>query len=310
MMSVPIPCCLCDKSVSYNHIAGHLMTHKEELVPFLQTDDLCATVQSNDSEKYYCCFGCKKMMKDKKKMRTHMKSSAECQEKHRQFLKDIGVNVNASLETVQRNSDNETIRRLQIEVDGLREVLAEYKEGYKIKILEEELGKATTQIRRLEEFYSLIPSLMKPELLKYCDSFVTIWKQNQSSMLDGYLKKQRKEELFHLLQTTPLLQMYFVPTYNFLVNHHVPNGEHQGMLCGYFNNLDFACPTQPISRDIGELPVLPQWNIKAEERKALENFVESAPVQEKKVDPEPPRPMYPTIILNSKTKRPAKKTDV
>ena len=293
-------CFSCDKFVSYQHICGHLMTHKAALIPLLTPNiDLFSTLHSKDGkEVYHCCFGCKKMMKDRVKMRRHMKESQECCAKHIEYLRDIGVNVEEVKVEQNKNSDNETIKALQIQVDGLRELLDEYKDGYQMKRLEEELGKAQRHINRLEEFYQLIPHLMSDADRKYCHDFVRLLKTNKEAIYDGHLRKQRHDELLTILQRCPLLQLFFCPTFSFLTNQHFPDGTHQGILsgCGYWTGLNYSPRDAPTEYTLQTKPSLPVWDGKKDEG------VESVhiPTQEQILQANTPQSSQPKLLQSTK----------
>ncbi len=284
------------------------MTHKEELKPFIQSNgELFSSVGkdlTNEETIYHCCFGCKKMMKDKKKMRRHMKDSEECCEKHREFLKDIGIDINAVAVQQNKNSEHKIVRDLQEKIDHLEERIKDYQDGsiftVKIDYLEKSLFQATTQVTRLEEALRIVPCFMKPELWKYCNRFREDYNANQRAIIPGEEKKTRRDQYLHLIRNTPLLQVFFTPSFTFLQNQHAHNGEYEGLLCGYFNNLPYIPLTTP-SGDPDSLSRLPDYDSKKSENSYLEQLAaDESPPKKAEVKPEAPRSQYPSIIQSSK----------
>ena len=316
MPSATIDCVLCQKSTTANNICGHLMTHKADLAPLVKIlPDLFATVQKDDEEELYCCFGCKKSSKDKKRIRDHMKSEDLCRKKHDQFLKDIGVNLEAIKVGRFHSDENKETRQLANEIERLKNENRDLRENTifatRINSLESDLAKAMGHIRRMEEFYRMIPAVMDPKLLTYCNKFVNDYKALQTAIIPGQMKQRYREQYLRILESTPLLQLYMLPDFNFMLNQHHMNGEYLSMLGGYFNRLDYRPSEAPVG-DWDKLSPLPTIDLKQDElcdfQKGCEIFLETLQIdssdsstQELHLQSPPPPPV--------KMKRKAKQVD-
>lgn len=304
MPSTECNCFVCDKFVSYQHICGHIMTHKNELVPLIVPGgDLFTTLRHKDNqEEYHCCFGCKKMLKDKTKMRQHMKNSEECCTKHKQFLKDIGVDVDIVEKEQNNNSDNKIIKGLQAEIDGLRSLLEDYKEGYQIKNLERRLTKAERHIRRRENFDDMIVYLLSEDKVAYCNEFISLIQKNERSDVHYNIKKGRKQELVQLIHTDPLLQFWFQPSYKFESADYNSEGAHEGLLCKRFENLGYTSPDMPSDVRGGKRVAFPIWKDMSESEKRVMYEKEEVliPTPEQILQVNNPPPNQPKLIGTTK----------
>jgi hypothetical protein len=288
-----------------NNICRHLMTHKEDLAQYIVINsDPFATIRKEDTE-YNCCFGCKKSLKDKTKLRIHMKGSESCRAAHKQFLQDIGVNTSAIEQIHYKNHENQTIRELQGKIDLYEERIKDYQDGsiFKARIdyLDKSLHQATSHVARLEEMIRLVPYFIQPKLWTYCNQFREDYNRNHNAIIPGEEKQTRREQYVHLIKKTPLLQLFFSPSFSFLQNQHAQNGEYEGILCGYFNKLSYM-PSLTPTGDPDTLPPLPESDIKKAESKYLQKLAaeESKPTPEPETKAETSRSAYPPIIQSSK----------
>ena len=307
MPSLTVSCPVCDKETTMNTICAHFMTHKDKLVPFLMMNtDKFATVWKEggvEDSKVFCCFGCKKAFKNRKSVREHIQLEEHSQKNHEQFLKDIGFNVQKQFELRLQTDENKAYKKLSDENEALRQQLAERDEGniysHRLQIAETELLKAQQQILRCEEALRCIPLVMQSRYIEYCREFEDKWRSLQGTVLPGQLVQEYRDQLLRILKTTPLLQMWFVPSYNFLMNHHFPNGEYNAILGGNYQTHFYYEPPTTIHGDIHTLPDLPDFNVKEQEKKMAQQFASE-------ILPD----IVPPPIKYSKTnKRPAKRTE-
>jgi len=202
-------------------------------------------------------------------------------------------------EAINKNHDNQTIRELQSELSLYKERIKDYQEGSaftaRIKFLEASLSQATTHILRLEEALRLFPSFMKPELWSYCNRFRQDFDAVQRAVIEPEEKKLRRDKYIQLIETVPLLQVFFTPSFSFLQNQHIRNGEHEGILSGYFNSLNYRPVVSPVG-DPDVIPRLPEYDLKKDEKVT----VAAALKKEEAVES---RNKYPAIISNSKIKK-------
>ena len=264
MPSLPCQCIIedCSLVTAHSNIVGHLMTHKEKLVPYL--DNLNSSETFTDVKKgdthYYCCFGCKKHYNDKAKMRDHMKLNRGCVVKHKEFLHSIGAD-----RAEQINEGDSYYKQKYIEFKREIDMLKQRNEGLeddsifktRIDALEKDLYLANSHVQRLEEYLRIVPLFLRPEGIEYCLKFVKAIKDNEKAIIDGYTKQKQRRELIDLLQSTPLLQLYMLPQFLFLLNQHVPNGEYQTITGNYFTNFEYRAPTQPRG-NLENIPTLPR----------------------------------------------------
>ena len=263
-----------------NAICAHLMTHKEKLLPcLLELPEKYSTVYQEgavEESKLYCCFGCKKAFKNRKSAREHIQLEDHSQKNHDLFLKDIGFNVEKVKQQRLTDNDNKTIREQAQRIQELEQQLKERDEGniysHRLSVVESELIKAQSHIRRLEEGVRVAPLFMKDNYRQFCQEFVTRWnllKQN-SAQLPGPALIEKRRELLRILETTPLLQLYLLPSYTFLLNQHYMNGEYQSLTGHYFSSHFDYMPSESIHGDPYTLPSYPTWNLEQEVRKHME----------------------------------------
>lgn len=264
MPSAPCQCPVssCSAIVAHINYVGHMMTHKNELASFInnaKSADLFAEIKKDDVA-YYCCFGCKKHYKDRIKMKDHMRCNPDCVTKHKEFLQSIGVNNMDKMTT-----EIEWYKKKCIELERENEMLKQRNEGLeddsifktRIDALSKENYVANMQIQTLEEYLRIVPLYLRPEGIEYCLKFVKAIKDNEKAIIDGYTKQKQRRELIDLLQSTPLLQLYMLPQFSFLLNQHVPNGEYQTITGNYFTNFEYRAPTQPRG-NLENIPTLPR----------------------------------------------------
>ena len=253
------------------------MTHKEDLKDYIaDTKDAFATVRAKEcKDEYYCCFGCKKTLKDRQKMRDHMKASDECRAKHDVFLQDIGIekqtlNVEESRRMKELIRENEALREHCKEMEDSSVFSA------RIKSLEQELHTATKQIERMEEFWFLLPTVMKSDIVKYCEEWISRYEKLSQPHIPGAEVAKRRREFISILYQSPVLQMYLMPRYRELLNQHAPNGTHTTILCKYFPKLDYIPVREPSPRNnYLNMPPLPIYN-DTEDKSMLEKIASMA----------------------------------
>lgn len=265
-----------------------MMTHKDKLVPFidnLTTSDPFAVVKKEETQ-YFCCFGCKKHYKDRLKIRAHMKGHPECMTKHEEFLKTIGAT-----RKTECSEDDTYYKQKYLEYKRENEILKQRVEGLednsvfatRINSLEKDLYLSNTQVQRLEEYYRILPLFMRPDCREYCEKFVKAIKDNEKAIIDGYTRQTQRKELIGLLHNTPLLQMYFLPQHQFLLNHHFQNGEYQTLTGNYFTNFDYHPSVQPRG-NVEHVPSLPRLKLSLSEDdlKKMDHQDQQPPIKQKR----------------------------
>ena len=264
MPSAECFCVVCKKKTTMNNICGHLMTHKNDLTPYIQESsyDTFATVKGDVegvSHEYYCCFGCKKNHKSKSAMRDHMKASDECLQKHLDFLRDVGYAHTKLMEVIELRQEIRTCKR---ENARLKEVLEDERSdktgAARIEYLEKMNFIGEQYIKRIEEHLRYVPSYMiRPEIHQYCQQFIQNYKNICAKSMAGQMQADLRKEYVSIIQRTPELQFYFLPSYDFIVEkRYHSNGEYQTVFGDYFNRLDYK-PHDTPSRDYGHLPCFP-----------------------------------------------------
>lgn len=280
MPSLTVSCPVCDKETTMNTLCAHLMTHKEKLVPFLMMNtDRFATVWKEggvEDSKVFCCFGCKKAFKNRKSIREHLQLEDHSQKKHDEFLKDIGYDVEKQHELRLQTDENKAYKKLHEENESLRQQIRDRDEGniysHRLQIVETELVKAQQHILRCEEALRCVPDWIQSRYIEYCREFEDKWRSLEKTTLPGHLVQEYRDQLLRILKTTPILQMWFTPSYTFLLNQHVPTGEYNAILAGNYQRHFYYDPPSTLHGDSYTLPVLPDFNIHEQEKKLAQQF--------------------------------------
>lgn len=257
------------------------MTHKKDLLSYLvKTKDAFATVRQQEVEEgkeakeYYCCFGCKKQYADKTRMRDHITTSAECIQKHKDFLRDIGFSRD-EVDVEINNHLRETNRLLKNENFLLKQKLAEA-QTTTVEDIQRDCLKAEHHIMRMEEAFSNLLYFLSEKDRKYIDAFHRSWKCE--GIYDNTFIIQHRRKLLTLLKETPLLQMVLFPSWEFLRNNYHPSsGEYITFLSKHFERHFDYRPGDKLMGDPDERPPIPFANETAY----------SPPKEEKEPEPTP-----------------------
>lgn len=263
----PTVCFICNENRAQNNICKHLMTHTTSLKEYIEINaEPYATIKDKQNRgEYYCCFGCKKAYKDRNNLRNHMKISDNCRVVHTQFLKDIGVQVEKVQEAVKEEAikENYLLKMLRDENFSLKDQLQKIRDENPFQASIDSLEKTVHQLQKsnryYEECFRLIPRYMDTNLLSYCNNFLQLYK-NISTVPDGEERARRRREMIHLINTTPLLQLYFIPSIKHIMNTNVAVGNYEGINCGFLELFDYKPTEFNTYLDVDAVPPLPNWS--------------------------------------------------
>jgi len=235
------------------------MTHKQDLLPYIhRTQRPFATVQDTrtdreDRKMFFCCFGCKKHLMDRDDMAKHMKDSADCRMKHYGFLDSIGYQQEQRDRMTELREENQKLRDRVKELEQDQEPLLK---SPRQERLEKGLIFAENFIHREQEYLSYLPMIMKPEIVQYCAVWIQGSKRLTDIPLPNPVRQEQRKKYLEILETTPELQIYLMPSYTFLSNQNYFNGEYQAIRNKYFERLDYR-PGNGINGEFGKLRPLP-----------------------------------------------------
>lgn len=261
MPSQSCQCVVCSRDVSRLNFCGHLMTHKQDLIPFIEKNPELpySIVKANDKE-YFCCFGCKKHLLSADQMKIHMEGSPDCKKSHSEFLAKLGIENS-------HNSKDLTLRRVihdqKFEIERLKEQLEEAKSDSiyttRIEALEKSLFKAERQITRLQSHCRQSLAMMKPEVVSYAQRWIQEYKAIDEMLIGGHLKASLRKRYMEILSRSPELQFFLLPSYesHILNESSVYNGTYQTLHNVWFRNLTYHPQEDPFG-EYGALPALPK----------------------------------------------------
>lgn len=242
-----------------------MMTHKREIIPFLQQSQGAYSTLQIDDKQYHCCFGCKKHLMARDNMRIHMEGSPQCKRKHADFLTDLGLETHVS---DREAALRKTIREQALEIERLKESVQEAHAGttaaVRIESLEKELYRAERHIQLIERYFRYFPLMVKPEIVKFWEKWVAEYKAIDRLIVPSQLKIALRSRFCDQLTHCPELQTLMLPSYYYSINDsNLYNNTYQTFNNVFFDRMSYRVPEDPVG-EYGRLPVTTPTLSKAE----------------------------------------------